>query len=123
MQNPYPGCLDGWPWTTSWMGPPCNPHDGWIIIDDRLSCGVSRYYSEKFRDLGTEVTRPEGYADQRWTNWFGGLNSGPFNDGCYAGEKMYSECRNPQGGKYFPNRTQSPTPAEARAVIQTSISV
>merc|ERR1711953_1110996 len=47
-------------------------------------------------------------------------NAGPFNNGCYAGEKMYTECRNPQGGKHFPNRTQpSPMPSPAPRPMPT----
>jgi hypothetical protein len=40
--NPSIDAEPGWPWTTQHLGPPCNPHDGWAVINDRLYCCINR---------------------------------------------------------------------------------
>lgn len=43
-------------------------------------------------------------GDARWKAWFGDLNKGPVNAGCFPGETM-DHCMD--GEKTFPNRTSS----------------
>lgn len=78
----------GWPWSANYLGPPCDPVDGWAITDGRLHCGYSRRITNNFlrnKDANWKA------ADARWTQWFGSLNAGPFNAGPFG-----------KGGCYHP---------------------
>jgi hypothetical protein len=44
--NPSPNAERGWPWSTQHMGPPCNPHDGWHIINGTLFCSINLSYMQ-----------------------------------------------------------------------------
>jgi YHS domain-containing protein len=73
---------DGWPWAANHMGPPCGPSDGWAILSDgRLYCSINRHYQEDFNHKQQEGIR---FADDRWIEFYGSLNAGPQNNGCYA---------------------------------------
>lgn len=68
-------------WAADWMGPPCDPIDGWVVIDDDLYCMLNTGIKQDFIDNQAKYI-PE--ADDRWTLYYGSLHSGPFNAGCYA---------------------------------------
>jgi len=53
---------------------------------------------DKFVSLGDAGIK-EG--DARWTAWFGGLDKGGINTGCFPGDTMM-KC---MSGRPFPNRT------------------
>jgi len=77
---------DGWPWAADHMGPPCGPRDGWAILTDdqgekRLYCSIWRSYQDDFNSKQEEGIR---LANQRWIDFYGSLDAGPFNNGCYA---------------------------------------
>lgn len=97
--NPSPAAEIGWPWSTRHMGPPCNPHNGWVVLNDRLFCAISRGYINQFLNLGIQGVQD---GDLRWMNWFGSLSAGPFNTGCWPGTEL-AICMNT--GKIFANRT------------------
>jgi len=80
------------------LGPPCDPHTGWRIIDGRLFCALMSNIMDKFVSLGDAGIK-EG--DARWTAWFGGLDKGGINTGCFPGDTMM-KC---MSGRPFPNRT------------------
>ena len=93
-------CEPEWPWTTSHMGPPFGP-DGCVILRGRLMCAIDNDFIVKFLGETEDVV---GDADARWTAWYGGLDKGPLNSGCFQGPTTH-ECKN--DGKFFPNRTSS----------------
>mmetsp|Transcript_30497 Transcript_30497/g.79870 ORF Transcript_30497/g.79870 Transcript_30497/m.79870 type:complete len:884 (-) Transcript_30497:224-2875(-) len=103
--NPSPDAEPDWDWSTQHLGPPCNPHTGWVILGDRLFCAINRNYINRFIGLGVQGIHD---GDVRWINWYRALNAGPFNTGCWPGELM-SQCMQP--GLFFTNRTIGP-PAE-----------
>jgi len=81
------------------MGPPCNPHTGWRIVDGRLFCAINSDYMDKWIDeTGSQGVKD---GDARWTNWFGAVNEGPINTGCFPGSTLQT-CMD--SGKPFPNR-------------------
>ena len=72
----------GWPWDADHMGPPCGPEDGWAILDDgKLYCSIFRWYQDDFNKNKEEGIR---FADKMWIEWYGSLEAGPQNNGCYA---------------------------------------
>jgi hypothetical protein len=97
--NPSPAAEANWPWSTRHMGPPCNPHTGWVVRNDRLFCAINRDYINRFLNLGNQGVQD---GDQRWINWYGTLSAGPFNTGCWPGIELQT-CMSP--GKPFANRT------------------
>lgn len=93
------GPMGPWPWTATYLGPPCDPHHGWRIINGRLFCALSSKIMTLWVRLGASGVN-EG--DNRWKAWFGGLDKGPLNTGCWPGDSA-DECL--KKGKPFPNRT------------------
>eukprot|EP00040_Diaphanoeca_grandis_P035109 m.219853 g.219853 ORF g.219853 m.219853 type:complete len:502 (-) comp33306_c2_seq1:552-2057(-) len=99
--NPSKAAEPGWPWEPTHMGPPCGPHDGWSIINNKLYCAIGAQVIQQFIELG-----PQGISDAntRWSTWFGNPTSGYINDQCFAGETMHA-CLNT--GMPFHNRTHN----------------
>jgi YHS domain-containing protein len=97
--NPSKKAEPGWPWSATHMGPPCDPHDGWALINGTLFCAIHRATMDQFITFAAS-----GISDGniRWTNWYGSLNAGPYNTGCWPGVDL-PECVQP--GRDFPNRT------------------
>lgn len=63
------------------MGPPCGPSDGWAILHGKLYCSIWRSYQDNFN-----ANQQEGIAlaNARWIEFYGSLEAGPQNNGCYA---------------------------------------
>lgn len=83
---------EGWPWQRSHMGPPCGPSDGWALLPDengtpKLYCSIWRSYQEDFNTKREEGIR---LADERWITYYGSLDAGPMNNGCYAWFVLFS---------------------------------
>mmetsp|Transcript_19331 Transcript_19331/g.34780 ORF Transcript_19331/g.34780 Transcript_19331/m.34780 type:complete len:649 (-) Transcript_19331:324-2270(-) len=76
---------DGWPWAADHMGPPCGPRDGWALLEvdgeTRLYCSIWRSYQDDFNRKQVEGIR---LANKRWIEFYGSLDAGPKNNGCYA---------------------------------------
>jgi len=89
-----------WPWSATHLGPPCDPHTGWRIVNGRLFCSLSRGIMDMFVAWGPQGVQ---YGDTRWANWYGELDSGPMNAGCFPGPTLEICLHYP--GRYFPNRT------------------
>ena len=82
------------------MGPPCNPHNGWRIVDGRLFCAINGDYMDRWiQETGAQGVKD---GDTLWTNWFGAVDQGPINTGCFPGSTL-QRCMD--SGKPFPNRT------------------
>ena len=78
---------EGWPWAVDHMGPPCGPRDGWALLTDhetgekRLYCSIWRSYQDDFNSKQREGIT---LANKRWKGFYGSLEAGPKNNGCYA---------------------------------------
>jgi YHS domain-containing protein len=97
--NPSPDCEPNWPWKVGFMGPPAGPDDGCAVVSGRLMCAINKDFLQKFQGLGAGGISD---ADTRWKLWYGGLDAGPINTGCYQGPSTHV-CKDE--GKPFPNRT------------------
>eukprot|EP00755_Sulcionema_specki_P027500 Sspe_Gene.16936::Locus_5987_Transcript_1_1_Confidence_1.000_Length_861::g.16936::m.16936 len=86
-----------WPWSASFMGPPCNPATGWAVHNGTLYCALSSGIMDRFLSDADNFRR----GNERWRAWYGALNAGPFNTHCY--QTTTSECVH--SGYPFPNRT------------------
>lgn len=118
---------EGWPWASDHMGPPCGPRDGWALLTDpttgdkRLYCSIWRSYQDDFNRRQEEGMR---LANQRWMDFYGSLQAGPKNNGCYAWN--WQECfatsiYNPLNNHMMAtNPTQSPTlaPSQSQTLFQ-----
>ena len=82
--------------------PPVNPADSPADPSARAAAD-DEYAAAVDIDDAAEAT-VVGDADARWTAWYGGLDKGPMNSGCFQGPTTH-ECKN--DGKYFPNRTST----------------
>ena len=98
---------DGWPWAANHMGPPCGPRDGWALLEDsngetHLYCSIWRSYQDDFNSKQEEGIR---LADERWIEFYGSLDAGPANNGCYAWN--WQDCFAEGGSIYDPNNEMS----------------
>jgi YHS domain-containing protein len=111
---------EGWPWASDHMGPPCGPSDGWALLTDsagnkRLYCSIWRSYQDDFNQRQVEGMQ---LANQRWIDWYGSLEAGPKNNGCYAwnwqtcfAESIYNPSILDDDPMATLTATASPTPA------------
>lgn len=68
-------------------------------MEGRLFCAINSDYMDKWIDeTGSQGVKD---GDARWTNWFGAVDQGPINSGCFPGRTL-QECMD--SGKPFPNR-------------------
>eukprot|EP01060_Flectonema_neradi_P008475 TRINITY_DN16050_c0_g1_i1.p1 TRINITY_DN16050_c0_g1~~TRINITY_DN16050_c0_g1_i1.p1 ORF type:complete len:191 (+),score=27.96 TRINITY_DN16050_c0_g1_i1:49-621(+) len=88
-----------WPWAKDFMGPPCNPIDGWRIHNGTLYCALTAGIMDQF----LEEPRNIELGNKRWVNWYQSLNAGPLNNQCYQTDT--NSCVN--GEHKFPNRTSN----------------
>lgn len=63
------------------MGPPCDPIDGWGVTKGQLHCSYHRSIMEQFN---ADYDNQKALADKRWVEYYGALDAGPYNNGCYA---------------------------------------
>lgn len=121
----YP--VDGWPWAQDHMGPPCGPRDGWALLTDpdsgekRLYCSIWRSYQDDFNRKSEEGMR---LANKRWIEFYGSLDAGPKNNGCYAwnwrecyAESIYDPL-NPIRGDSVPTASPTMAPTLAQSLFQ-----
>jgi YHS domain-containing protein len=132
---------DGWPWAADHMGPPCGPADGWALLTTtdsssntppRLYCSIWRSYQDDFNQRQAEGIQ---LANQRWIEWYGSLEAGPKNNGCYAwnwqscfAESIINDNNNNPILEEEQTTTiltlpttASPTPAQTTTTTQTTI--
>ncbi|CAB9500081.1 YHS domain-containing protein [Seminavis robusta] len=118
---------DGWPWAADHMGPPCGPRDGWALLTDestgqrRLYCSIWRSYQDDFNRRQEEGIR---LANQRWVEWYGSLDAGPMNHGCYAwnwqscfAESIYDPS-NPVTEAADPTATPTMAPTQSHTLFE-----
>lgn len=82
-------CTPGWPWTAQHLeevgGPPAgtlsNNMDGYIIYDGKLIMFIWPDYARNWLRM---AENRKARADNRWLEWFGSQQAGPFNTGCYS---------------------------------------
>ena len=108
---------DGWPWAADHMGPPCGPRDGWALLEDgngetHLYCSIWRSYQDDFNAKQKEGMR---LADQRWIEFYGSLDAGPANNGCYAWN--WQDCFAEGGSIYDPDHEMSALVQEQKATV------
>mmetsp|Transcript_589 Transcript_589/g.994 ORF Transcript_589/g.994 Transcript_589/m.994 type:complete len:325 (-) Transcript_589:33-1007(-) len=78
-----------WPWKIDYLGPPASPWTGWSIVDGVLIFNIWESYTDLFMQDGENNMR---LAAQRWKNWFGKLEAGPFNTHCIGEGSMKNWC-------------------------------
>ena len=83
----------GWPWNGTWFGPPAGPDSsrcGFRVYNGSLYFNIWNSYDNTFfnhRDTYIPA------ADSRWIGWFGSLNAGVFNWGCFSTQGWnYMDC-------------------------------
>jgi len=69
----------GFNWEPSTLGPATNPAI-WEILNGKLYL----FYTEEARDKWNQVSTNYQDGEERWSEWFGDLDSGVFNTACYA---------------------------------------
>jgi len=69
----------GFDWEPSTLGPAINPAI-WEIVNNKLYL----FYTEDARDKWNQVSTNYQDGEERWSGWFGDLESGVFNTACYA---------------------------------------
>lgn len=69
----------GWPWAKDFLGPPAQPWNAWRVYQDSL---YFNYWPAIARQFFSQADRNIDLATERWTNWFGVLQAGPFNTHC-----------------------------------------
>ena len=70
-----------WPWSKEWLGPPANPASEWMIQNGSLYLQYMDQPKSNFIDCGADCVAA---GNARWIEWFGALDAGPFNVGCFA---------------------------------------
>jgi len=78
-----------WPWEIDFLGPPASPWTGWSIVDGVLIFNIWESYTDRFMEDGQNNMK---LAAQRWKDWFGKLEAGPFNTHCIGEGSMKNWC-------------------------------
>uniref|UniRef100_A0A7S0MYD9 Uncharacterized protein n=1 Tax=Pyramimonas obovata TaxID=1411642 RepID=A0A7S0MYD9_9CHLO len=74
------GIGDKWKWDKHTMGPPAGLTDGWTIYNGQLYFNIWNSYRVWWM---SRVEENIARADARWIHYFGSLDAGPLNVGCY----------------------------------------
>jgi len=69
-----------WLWAKDVMGPPAGLTDGWSIYNGQLYFNIWDSYRVRWLQRAEEN---QALADARWIAYFGSLDAGPLNIGCY----------------------------------------
>lgn len=76
----YGNAVNKWAWEKGVMGPPAGLTDGWSIYNGQLYFNIWDSYRVRWLQ---RVEENQALADARWIAYFGSLDAGPLNIGCY----------------------------------------
>jgi len=71
-------------WGPNYIGPPGGLDVAWVIIKGKLYLNQWEAVRDGFLSGDNGAVKIEA-ANEKWTNWFGSLYSGPFNTKCFGG--------------------------------------
>lgn len=74
------GSENKWLWGRDVMGPPAGLRDGWSIYNGQLYFNIFNTYRVRWLKQAEENIER---ANARWISYFGSLDAGPLNVGCY----------------------------------------
>mmetsp|Transcript_2986 Transcript_2986/g.5053 ORF Transcript_2986/g.5053 Transcript_2986/m.5053 type:complete len:268 (-) Transcript_2986:296-1099(-) len=74
------GSGNKWLWGRDVMGPPAGLRDGWSIYNGQLYFNIWNSYRVRWL---TQAEENIERANVRWISYFGSLDAGPLNVGCY----------------------------------------
>jgi len=103
-----------WPWEIDFLGPPASPWTGWSIVDGVLIFNIWASYTDLFME---DAKNNMKLAAQRWKDWFGKLEAGPFNTHCIGEGSMKNWC---MAGQPSPWLQELPTCENVTVVDDTT---
>lgn len=69
------------PWAKAWLGPPAGPADSWSVYNGSLYMNFLPEIRDKWMSGVEAYIRT---ANERWSQWYGRLEAGPFNTDCLS---------------------------------------